>query len=207
MKIAAFIDGPNFYASSKALVIDIDYLKVLKFLGSKGDLVRAYYYTSLTEDTVLHPLIDWLDYNGYTVITKTAREYVDRDGNSKVKGNMGIEIAADMIEMADRVDHIVLFSGDADFRRAIEVVQSKGVRVTAISTMKTSPRIASDEMRRQPDEFIDLADIIDAIAKQPKENQNEKLTLNSVRRTSVDRLRNDEPTLIAGGSERGTYER
>ncbi len=186
MKIAAFIDGANLYAASKALAFDIDYLRLLAFLRTKGSLVRAHYYATVIENdgvSVLQPLIDWLEYNGYTLITKNAKEYIV-DGRRKIKASMAVEIAVDMMAIADRVDQIILFSGDGDFRAAVEAVQSKGVRVTVLSTLKTSPPQAADEMRRQADDFIDLADIIELINKKPKEPTNEKLTLTSSRRTA-----------------------
>jgi len=168
MKIAAFIDGSNLYATAKALEIDLDYKKVLDWLGQRGHLVRSYYYTALLEDqefSPLRPLVDWLDYNGFTVVTKAAKEFIDAAGRRKVKGNMDIEIAVDMLEAAEYADHIVLFTGDGDFRRLIEAVQRKGIRVTVVSSICTQPHMVADELRRQADEFIDLKSIADKLAK------------------------------------------
>lgn len=158
-KLAVFIDGSNLYAAARALEFDIDYRLLLNWAGSKGRLVRAFYYTALMEDqeySPLRPLVDWLDYNGYTMVTKPAREFIDSQGRRKVKGNMDIELAIDMMEMADHVDHIILFSGDGDFRRLVEAVQRKGVRVTVISSIKSTPPMVSDDLRRQADHFLDL---------------------------------------------------
>ena len=158
-KTAIFIDGSNLYAATKALDFDMDYKRLLKWLTEQGRLVRAFYYTALSEDqeySPLRPLIDWLDYNGYTMVTKPVREFTDSQGRKKFKGNMDIELSVDMMEMAEKVDHILLFSGDGDFKRLIEAVQRKGVRVTVVSTVRTSPSMASDELRRQADHFLDL---------------------------------------------------
>jgi uncharacterized LabA/DUF88 family protein len=128
--------------------------------------VRAFYYTALLEDqeySPIRPLIDWLDYNGYTMITKPAKEFTDQNGRRKIKGNMDIELAIDMMELAAHVDHIVLFSGDGDFRRLVESVQRRGVRVTVISTTRTQPPMVADELRRQADHFVDLIDLSDFI--------------------------------------------
>ncbi|HRI77269.1 MAG TPA: NYN domain-containing protein [Alphaproteobacteria bacterium] len=168
MKIAAFIDGANLYASAKQLELDIDYRKVLEWLGARGNLVRAHYYTALLETeeySPLRPLVDWLDYNGFTVIAKPAKEFTDATGRRKVKGNMDIEIAVDVLHAVNYADHIFLFTGDGDFRRLVEAAQHKGVRVTVISTVKTQPPMAADELRRQADEFIDLDAIRDKISK------------------------------------------
>ena len=81
---------------------------------------------------------------------------------------MDIEIAIDMMEMAKKVDHIVLFSGDGDFRRLIEAVQREGVRVSVVSTMRTSPPMVADELRRQTDAFIELQDLAPRIARPPR---------------------------------------
>ncbi len=158
-KVAIFIDGSNLYAAARALDFDIDYKKLLEWIASQGRLVRAFYYTALIDDqeySPIRPLVDWLDYNGYSMVTKPTKEFVDAQGRKKIKGNMDIELAIDMMEMADNVDHIMLFSGDGDFRRLIEAVQRKGVRVTIVSTIKSNPPMVADELRRQADHFLEL---------------------------------------------------
>lgn len=168
-KVAMFIDGANLYAAARALDFDIDYRKLLAWIGGKGRLVRAFYYTALIEDqdySPIRPLVDWLDYNGYTMVTKQAREFTDSQGRRKIKGNMDIELAIDVMEMAENVDHIILFSGDGDFRRLVEAVQRKGVRVTVFSTVRTSPPMIADELRRQADVFVDLEDVMDDIGRE-----------------------------------------
>ena len=161
-RIALFIDGANLYATAKTLGFDIDYKRLLGEFRARGYLLRAYYYTALVEDqeySSIRPLIDWLDYNGFTVVTKAAKEFTDSTGRRKVKGNMDIELAVDAMELAPRVDHIVLFSGDGDFRAAVEAVQRLGARVTVVSTVKSQPPMASDDLRRQCDSFVDLSDL------------------------------------------------
>ncbi len=168
-KVAMFIDGANLHAAAKALNFDMDYRLLLSWIADQSRLVRAFYYTALAEDqeySPIRPLIDWLDYNGYTMVTKPVREFVDSQGRRKIKGNMDIELAIDMMEMAENVDHILLFSGDGDFRRLIEAVQRKGKRVTVISTIKTSPVMVSDELRRQADHFLDLHRLAPFIARE-----------------------------------------
>jgi len=167
-RIALFIDGANLYSSAKGLGFDIDYRLLLEEFCTRGVLVRAYYYTALVEDqdySPIRPLVDWLDYNGFTLVTKTAREYVDTQGRKRWRGDMDVDLAVDMMEIADRVDHVVLFSGDGDFRRLVEAVQRKGVRVTVVSTIKSQPPMASDDLRRQADTFIDMADLADVIGR------------------------------------------
>jgi hypothetical protein len=122
-RIAVFIDGANLYATTRALAFDIDFKRLLIEFGSRGNLVRASYYTALLEDqefNSIRPLIDWLDYNGYTVVTKPTKEFTDSTGRRKIKGNMDIELAVDAMELAEHVDQIVLFSGDGDFRSLVE---------------------------------------------------------------------------------------
>jgi len=167
-RIALFIDGANLYSSSKSLGFDIDYKKLLEEFRKRGLLTRAYYYTALVEDqdySPIRPLVDWLDYNGFSLVTKTAREYTDAQGRRRWRGDMDIEIAVDMMEMAPHVDHVVLFSGDGDFRRLVQAVQQKGVRVTVVSTMKSQPPMASDDLRRQADAFVELADLSNIIGR------------------------------------------
>lgn len=171
-RIALFIDGANLYAAAKSLTFDIDYKRLLALFRSKGQLVRALYYTALVEDqeySSIRPLIDWLDYNGYTMVTKPTKEFVDAAGRRKIKGNMDIELAVDAMELADHLDHIVLFSGDGDFRSLVEALQHKGKRVSVVSTLSTNPPMVADELRRQADQFIDLATLHDEIGRDPSE--------------------------------------
>lgn len=167
-RIALFIDGSNLYAAARALGFDIDYKKLLEFFSGRGYLVRALYYTALIEDqeySPIRPLVDWLDYNGYTMVTKPTKEFTDATGRRKIKGNMDIELAVDMLEMADTLDHLYVFSGDGDFRRLVEAVQRRGKRVTVVSTVRSSPPMAADELRRQADVFLELEKLIPEISR------------------------------------------
>ncbi len=163
-KTAFFIDGANLYKAARNLGFDIDYKNLLAIAQDSCALVRASYYTAMQEDrdqdySPLRPLVDWLDYNGYTMVTKQTREFTDSQGRKRFKGSTDIELATDLLLLAPRLDHILLFSGNGDFRRAVEAAQSQGVRVSVVSTVKSSPPMASDELRRQSDAFFDLADL------------------------------------------------
>ncbi len=167
-RIGIFIDGSNLYSAARALNFDIDYKRLLEYFSSEGRLIRAFYYTALFDDqeySPIRPLVDWLDYNGYTMVTKPTKEFTDAQGRRKIKGNMDIELAVDVMEMADNLDHIVIFSGDGDFRRLVEVVQRKGARVTVVSTVRSQPPMVADELRRQADYFIELKDIQSRISR------------------------------------------
>jgi uncharacterized LabA/DUF88 family protein len=171
-KIALFIDGANLYATAKALGFDIDYKRLLREFQSRGYLLRAFYYTAVIEDqeySSIRPLIDWLDYNGYSVVTKATKEFVDQTGRRKVKGNMDIELAVDAMEIAEHIDQMVLFSGDGDFRSLVEAMQRRGVRVTVVSTISTQPPMVADELRRQADVFQDIVELQPKIGRDPSE--------------------------------------
>jgi uncharacterized LabA/DUF88 family protein len=171
-KIALYIDGANLHATARTLGFEIDYKRLLEEFQGRGDLVRAYYYTAVIEDQefiTLRPLIDWLNYNGYTVVTKATKEFIDASGRRKVKGNMDIELAVDAMELAEHVDQIVLFSGDGDFRSLVEAVQRRGVRVTVVSTISSQPPMIADELRRQADVFTDLVDLQSKLVRDPSE--------------------------------------
>jgi uncharacterized LabA/DUF88 family protein len=170
-RLALFIDGSNLYAAARALGFDIDYKLLRSEFVRRGKLVRAFYYTALLEDqeySPIRPLVDWLDYNGFTMVTKPAKEFTDSMGRRKVKGNMDIELAVDAMEMADRIDHMVLFSGDGDFRPLVEGVQRKGVRVSVVSTIRSQPPMIADELRRQADNFIELDELREVIGRPPR---------------------------------------
>src|SRR5690349_16520326 len=164
--IAIFIDGANLYSAARGLGFDVDYNRFLDLFGSNGRLISAFFYTALMDDqeySPIRPLVDWLDYNGYTMVTKPTKEFTDPMGRRRVKGNMDIELAIDMLEMAQHIDHAILFSGDGDFRRLVEAVQRRGVRVSVVSTIRSSPPMVSDDLRRQADSFVELQDLAPSI--------------------------------------------
>jgi uncharacterized LabA/DUF88 family protein len=99
------------------------------------------------------------------MVTKPVKEFVDPTGRRKIKGNMDIELAIDVMEMAPHLDHVVLFSGDGDFRRLVEAIQRKGVRVTVVSTIRSQPPMVADELRRQADVFVELESLRPQIAR------------------------------------------
>jgi len=171
-RIAIFVDGANFHSTIKTLDFDVDYKRMLDLFKEKGRMSCARYYTALLENddySPIRPLIDWLNYNGYQVVTKPAKSFTDRDGRNRIKGNMDIELALDMVELAPHVDHILLCSGDGDFRAAVEACQRKGTRVSVISSMKTKPPMLADELRRQANDFIELSDMEKLIGRPRRE--------------------------------------
>lgn len=168
-RIALFIDGANLYATARSLGFDIDYRRLYDLFAKQARLIRALYYTTIVEDqdySPLRPLVDWLDYNGFSLITKSGREFTDANGRRKVRGNTDIELAVDMLELSDRLDHVVLFSGDGDFRPLIEAVQRRGLRTTVVSSIRTQPAMVADELRRQTDNFVDLIDLQPRISRE-----------------------------------------
>ncbi len=170
-RLALFIDGSNLYSAAKALGFDIDYKLLRTEFMRRGRLMRAFYYTALLENdeySPIRPLVDWLNYNGYNMVTKPAKEFTDSMGRRKVKGNMDIELAVDALELAPHVDHIVIFSGDGDFRPLVEALQRKGVRVSVVSTIRSQPPMIADDLRRQADNFIELEDLKDVVGRPPR---------------------------------------
>ena len=170
-RVAVFIDGANLYAATRSLEFDIDYRKMLAEMKSWGRLLRVFYYTAIVEDdeySSIRPLLDWLDYNGFTVVTKNAKSYTDDTGRRKIKGNMDIELAVDALEIAPRIDRAYILSGDGDFTRVVEAMQRKGVRVSVVSTLATKPPMIADELRRQCDEFIELNTLAAKIGRDPE---------------------------------------
>ena len=171
-RVALFIDGANLYSAAKGLAFDMDYRKLLEEFRKRGRFIRAYYYTALVEDqdfSPIRPLVDWLDYNGYTLVTKPAKEYTDASGRRRFKGDMDVELAVDLVQATSYVDHAFLFSGDGDFLAAIEAVQKQGMRVSVVSTIKSNPPMAADDIRRAAAHFVDLADLANLIGRPPRE--------------------------------------
>ena len=172
-RLALFIDGSNLYAAAKSLGFDIDYKLLRTEFMRRGKLLRAFYYTALLDNeeySPIRPLVDWLNYNGFTMIPKTAKEFTDSQGRRKVKGNMDIELTVNAMELAPHVDHIVLFSGDGDFRPLVESLQRQGVRVSVVSTVRSQPPMIADELRRQADNFIELEGLRDVVGRPVRED-------------------------------------
>ena len=167
-RLALFIDGSNLHAAAKTLGFDIDFKLLRAEFERRGKLLRAYYFTALLEQeefSPLRPLMDWLTYNGFTVITKPAKDFIDAQGRRKIKGNMDVELAVAAMELAPHLDHAVLFSGDGDFRPLVEALQRQGVRVSVVSSMRTQPAMIADELRRQADSFVELEALRDIIGR------------------------------------------
>jgi uncharacterized LabA/DUF88 family protein len=166
-RIALFIDGPSLAASTRTLRFDIDFKLLLMLFRQRGQLLRAYYFTALTEDTErsLRPLIDWLQYNGFAVVTKPVKQWVDGSGQERIRGRMDVELAVHAMQLGDTVEHVVLFSGDGAFRSLAQALQGAGKRVSVVSTLTGQAPIA-DELRRQADQFIDLANLRSLVSRE-----------------------------------------
>ncbi len=158
-RLALLIDGANLYSAANALGFDIDYKLLRQEFMNRGKLLRAIYYTAITENdeySSVRPLVDWLNYNGFTMVTKAAKEFTDSQGRRKIKGTMDIELTVDATELAPHVDRIVLFSGDSNFSQMVDSIESQGVRVSVVSGIRTKPQMLADELLRQCDNFIEL---------------------------------------------------
>jgi uncharacterized LabA/DUF88 family protein len=159
---AILVDGSNLHATYEALgLTSVDFKRVLQYF--EGTILHAGYFTALppkSEVSTLRPMVDYLEYNGWTIYQKEWKEFTDGDGNRKVKGNMDVEISVMAKELAPYVTHMVLFTGDGDFRFLVDAVQrSNRVHVTVVSSIKTRPAMCADILRRQADAFIDLVDL------------------------------------------------
>lgn len=176
-KLAIFIDGTNLYSAARGLGLEIDFRKLNQEFRKRGRLLRINYYTTIIETdehNPVKPLVDWLSYNGFNTVVKPAREYTDRDGRRRFRGSMDLEIATDMLELAETIDHVVLFAGNGDFRRVVEAIKAKGVRVTVISSVKSQPQVIADELRREADAFIDLEEMAELIARPRRDSDQDR---------------------------------
>jgi uncharacterized LabA/DUF88 family protein len=177
----------------RALGFEIDYRKLLDYLRMHGRLVRASYYTALVDDeagSAFRPLADWLDYNGYTMVTKPARGFTDPTGRQRFRTSMNVELAVDAMRLADNSDHVILFSGEQSFTNLVSALQQLGKRVTVISTIETQPAMIADELRRQADNFIDIDSLQAQIAR-----------VGRLPRSRIDRV--DRENILPDAVERG----
>jgi uncharacterized LabA/DUF88 family protein len=212
-KIALFIDGAKLHSAVRALGFEIDFKKLLEMFESRGSLLRAFYYTTIMEDLEycsVRPLIDWLDYNGYTVVTKVAKEFTDETGRRRTKGNIDIELAVGALEIAEHVDEIVFFSGEGNLRSLLTALQRRGIKITIVSTLAGAPPMVADELRRQADEFIDLRALEPKLSRTPsaprptREVQHPAMLLQRRRETIPQRETAKLAVAIGGAHQRNT---
>lgn len=151
-KSALFIDGRSLHHDVRALNFEVDYHLLFEEFAKRASILRAYYYTTVSgHDSVeTQHLLDWLEYNGFTVRRQHAKEYDDGGGRRRTKRSIGIELAVDAMDIAKHIESIFLFSGDGSLRYLVEALQRRGVFMTVISTMRTRPGpIVADELRRR----------------------------------------------------------
>ena len=168
-RCAVFIDGSSIYRICRSLDVEIDYRALRNIFADAGRLVQARYYTTVLGDQSylsIRPLIDWLSYNGFVVVTRTIRAGQDAGEDGRSEGGIGIELAVDVIEMASRLDHVILFTGNGDFVRLIQLLQRRTVRTTVVATVNGASSMVSDELRRQADRFVDLRALAPFIGKE-----------------------------------------
>ena len=163
-KIAIFIDGANLNAMAyDQLRVKIDFAKLLNYFGRNGLILRAFYYLATdTVDRSKLPFLAWLGRNGYQVVTKPMKEFDD----GTQKGNLDIEIAIDMLELADKVDRVVLVSGDGDFAPLLKRVGSKGARTQVVAYWGHGEGGTAPELLEAADTFTELQDIIRLISRE-----------------------------------------
>ncbi len=189
-KVALFIDGANISNTCKLLNFEVDYAKLLAYFEARYRIIRSYYYTALIEENgniQRQPMVDWLSYHRFTVRTKKAKVYTNDDtGERRVKGNMDMELAVDMVKTASLVDRIILFTGDGDFSCLVEYLQSThAVQVTVVSTIQSRPPMISDELRKQCDEYLDINNIRGEVCK----DYNPRRAVSQTRVSLVSRMR------------------
>jgi uncharacterized LabA/DUF88 family protein len=161
-KVALFVDGANLYAIAQHLRARIDYARLLAYCGRKATILRAFFYIAVkTMDDANQPYLVWLRRNGFQVVTKPMKEF--DDGGQK--GNLDMEIAIDMLELADKVDRVVLFSGDGDFAPLLQAAGRKGARTQVVSYWGKGEGPTAPELIEAADIFTDLKDILPSVIK------------------------------------------
>ena len=157
-RLSVFVDGNNMFYAQQKNGWFFDPRKVLEYFTKDPSvsLVNAFWYTGLKDTQDQRGFRDALISLGYTVRTKILKEYYDdSSGRYSQKANLDIEIVVDMFNTVDQYDRVILFSGDGDFERAIELLRSKNTHITVVSTEGMIAR----ELRNATDRYIDLNDI------------------------------------------------
>lgn len=163
-RLSIFVDGNNMFYAQQKNGWFFDPKRVLNYFNNDPNivLVNAFWYTGLKDSQDQRGFRDALISLGYTVRTKILKEYYDdNSGRYSQKANLDIEIVVDMFNTVDQYNHVILFSGDGDFERAIELLRSKNTHITVVSTEGMIAR----ELRNATDRYIDLNDIRPQIEK------------------------------------------
>ncbi len=158
-RVAVFVDVPNLIYAAEQMGIRIHFGKLLDYLTAGRQLVRATAYAPITDDPqtrfeaqrFVAPVVN----HGYKIVTKPWKRFSD----GSMKANFDIELAVDILTMSDRLDIVVLLSGDGDFRRVCELVESRGVRVEVVAFAQSCAK----ELREVADNYTDLASILNIV--------------------------------------------
>jgi len=154
-RLSIFVDGNNMFYAQQKNGWFFDPKRVLSYFTEQSEvqLVNAFWYTGLKDSQDQRGFRDALINLGYTVRTKVLKEYYDdNSGRYSQKANLDIEIVVDMFNTVEQYDRVVLFSGDGDFERAIELLRSKNTHITVVSTEGMIAR----ELRNATDRYVDL---------------------------------------------------
>lgn len=165
------IDGPSIYQICRSLDVEIDYQALRSIFADAGYLVQARYYTTILNDQLyspLRPLIDWLSYNGFIVVTRTMKAGQDSEQCRRLDHGIVVALAVDAIEISSRLDHVILFTGNGDFLRLVQLLQRRTVRTTVVGTVNGPSSMSSDELRRQADTFVDLRALVPFVGRGPR---------------------------------------
>ncbi|MGF1513398.1 MAG: NYN domain-containing protein [Elainellaceae cyanobacterium] len=163
-RLSIFVDGNNMFYAQQKNGWFFDPRRVLRYFTDDSHirLINAFWYTGLKDSQDQRGFRDALISLGYTVRTKVLKEYYDdSSGRYSQKANLDIEIVVDMFNTVEQYDQVVLFSGDGDFERAVELLRSKSTHITVVSTEGMIAR----ELRNATDRYIDLNSIRDYIEK------------------------------------------
>lgn len=161
-RAAVFIDGYGTHYTCKSLGIEIDYRKLSELIRRQTTVIRNYYFTPLVEGQdfiAVKPLLDFLQYNGWTTVTRPYKEHY-------VSTNTALAVTA--MEIAPAIEQAIIFSGNGDFTPLIEALKRRGIHTTVASTVRSEQSYCSDDLRRAADAFIDLDDIRSAISREPR---------------------------------------
>jgi|SRR3990167_2647300 len=142
-KTKIYIDGANMFYTQKRLGWSVDWKKVKNHIEQDKDVFEWRYYVGIKDsDEKMLKYLKHLNSVGFNTITKPLKKIKISGGEAPerdfiYKANFDVEMTADILLEKFKLDEIIIFSGDSDFRYLVKKLKDAGLKVVVFSSRKT----------------------------------------------------------------------